>query len=669
MNRAGRPGPDPKLVFAPTTDAQAKHDAAHDAPGASPSTTALSLENMIGFTGAHRHTLLFHPRQNDVIVFAIGKVVVLSALTPPQSQRFLRGHDGEICALAMSPSGRLLASGQMGEQSPLSSSAPVCLWNVQTGALVTRFGHRSLRLRALAFSDDERWLACATDNALALWEIATGDLVTCPQRQAITAMAFGAPVPCPKARRNPSYLVYSCVDSAALIHRFDYDIKTMQYDATTRKCDAPGRGALVRCFTCCTLDETKQFLLCGSTAGDVSVFNVDVGQFRASFPVCSAGVHSLITNGDLLLAGGGDGTLSKYKGGAQQWDLVDRLELGGAVNSLSNAADGCEVIAGTASGRIYRVRVVDRLDALLVHQSPTVAVVHIAFAANRSNVFATISARGTIMVWDLADYTVVSSAQGPCQGCVVEFNNEGNGDESLLSGWADGAVRAHSIATGTMLWEIPHAVRGAVTAIAQRRRFIIVAGSTSGSIRVLDRVTRSMVAEYVAHTLAPVSAILVDCRNENIVHSCGADRRHVSYDFARRVFLAGHQIDNGHFEAVAQRRTGEAETATAISDGRIMTWDIDATAAVNVHRTSNHDPVHSIDVSRSGQFVVAGQGDDLVAVYRWGADQKFTLVGELRVHSGRIRSVRWTPDGRQIVSTGDDCCICIVNFTAPAEQP
>lgn len=73
MNRAGRPGPDPKLVFAPTTDAQAKHDAAHDAPGASPSATALSLENMIGFTGAHRHTLLFHPRQNDVIVFAIGK--------------------------------------------------------------------------------------------------------------------------------------------------------------------------------------------------------------------------------------------------------------------------------------------------------------------------------------------------------------------------------------------------------------------------------------------------------------------------------------------------------------------------------------------------------------------------------------------------------------------
>lgn len=70
----------------------------------------------------------------------------------------------------------MLASGQMGEQSPSSSSAPVCLWNVQTGALVTRFGHRSLRLRALAFSDDERWLACATDNALALWEIATGDL-------------------------------------------------------------------------------------------------------------------------------------------------------------------------------------------------------------------------------------------------------------------------------------------------------------------------------------------------------------------------------------------------------------------------------------------------------------------------------------------------------------
>ena len=31
-------------------------------------------------------------------------------------------------------------------------------------------------------------------------------------------------------------------------------------------------------------------------------------------------------------------------------------------------------------------------------------------------------------------------------------------------------------------------------------------------------------------------------------------------------------------------------------------------------------------------------------------------------HSSNVRSLEWSPDERQLVSVGNDCCICVWNF-------
>ena len=80
-------------------------------PGAG--AAALELEHVIGFTGRFQSTLQLHPRHETGLVYALGASVVLGDVTDPHEQIFLRKHDATVSALDLSPSGALLASGQL----------------------------------------------------------------------------------------------------------------------------------------------------------------------------------------------------------------------------------------------------------------------------------------------------------------------------------------------------------------------------------------------------------------------------------------------------------------------------------------------------------------------------------------------------------------------------
>ena len=114
-------------------------------------------------------------------------------------------------------------------------------------------------------------------------------------------------------------------------------------------------------------------MLCGSSVGDVSVYNVENGIFRTHFPSCSNGVYSILEVSSYIFVGGGDGTLSMFEGSDQHYRLHDRLQLDGAVTNLSPNHDATEMLVGTNSGRIYRVKTASAetpLEATLLSQSP-----------------------------------------------------------------------------------------------------------------------------------------------------------------------------------------------------------------------------------------------------------------------------------------------------------
>ena len=108
-------------------------------------------------------------------VTAVGSCAVVGDVMDPHTQVFLRGHVGALSALALSPTARLLATGERGFDSD------VCVWDLATGAVLHRFQEHDHGIAALAFSDDERLLLSAgaeQDGLLLVWDLSNGAQVT-----------------------------------------------------------------------------------------------------------------------------------------------------------------------------------------------------------------------------------------------------------------------------------------------------------------------------------------------------------------------------------------------------------------------------------------------------------------------------------------------------------
>jgi WD40 repeat protein len=103
-----------------------------------------------GFCGSILGSLCLHPNGKNYITCA-GGCLVVNDLADPHNQVFLRGHNDNISCLALSPSGRLIASGQVGE------NCDVIVWDFERKELVWRLQEHFHGISCLAFSDDEVW--------------------------------------------------------------------------------------------------------------------------------------------------------------------------------------------------------------------------------------------------------------------------------------------------------------------------------------------------------------------------------------------------------------------------------------------------------------------------------------------------------------------------------
>ena len=108
-------------------------------------------------------------------VSAVGSCAVVGDVMDPHTQVFLRGHVGALSALALSPTARLLATGERGFDSD------VCVWELASGAVLHRFQEHDHGIAALAFSDDERLLlsvGAEQDGLVLVWDLSNGAQVT-----------------------------------------------------------------------------------------------------------------------------------------------------------------------------------------------------------------------------------------------------------------------------------------------------------------------------------------------------------------------------------------------------------------------------------------------------------------------------------------------------------
>ncbi|KAF4690353.1 hypothetical protein FOZ60_000323 [Perkinsus olseni] len=313
---------------------------------APPPPAAVELDLLMGSTASrYPNVLHFLPTDANIIIMAVGAVVVMQDLSNPHEQTLLRGHDSEVCALAVCKNGRFIASGQLGSQ-----VAAVKVWSVPDKADILTLPGICGKCIGLALSDDGKFLAAAGLNQmLIVWDVSSGGeqvgsckdnpntestvlhhgcdgravSYICPSnRAALQYSGITSRIPQatdgPHGQRPPrvvraqqqhqqhqsKYVLCTAQDSLVMKHTIEFDISQMSYVLTTHKMQMPGHS-LLRNYTCGVIISGQ--LVTGTQQGELCVFSLDAMVFRASMPCCNGTVRSLAVIGGSLYVAGGDG--------------------------------------------------------------------------------------------------------------------------------------------------------------------------------------------------------------------------------------------------------------------------------------------------------------------------------------------------------------------------
>jgi WD40 repeat protein len=92
----------------------------------------VELDHAIGYSGEIHNSALLHPNRKNYLHIT-GAHVAISNLDDSPEQSFLRGHDDLVTCLAVSSTGRLVASGQQGY------NADVYVWDFESRSMMYRF--------------------------------------------------------------------------------------------------------------------------------------------------------------------------------------------------------------------------------------------------------------------------------------------------------------------------------------------------------------------------------------------------------------------------------------------------------------------------------------------------------------------------------------------------
>ena len=433
----------------------------------------MELEHVIGYTGKAGNTLHYHPTQPNTIVYGMGAVVVIQNLQDAHQQDFLRGHDNEISAIAVSTDGGLVASGQLGSVLHKGYDAPVIVWDTQGRRDVYQLLGITQGVDNLAFSADARFLAATggSNNSFYVWDMQTGEVVASKKyMKPVTSITWTA---VDTSGRRPVYTLVTATNSQVFVNVLEYQVVNMAYMMATEKCSLPASG-LVRDYVvaCVRVDHGQTSFISGTSVSDMCIFNIEQRVYRASVGISTGGVLSICASPDFVFCGSGDGTVKKLRGYDQRWTLEGEAQFEGRVISLSLSPDALDILVGTDAGNMYRL-LIDDMSVAQLNASHINQVVDISFGA-RSDIFSTLSVDGQIRLWDLSDYSVICPINvDHDEGSCLVFAKS---DDSVISGWKSGAIRAHSASNGALMWERANAHRGYTRAVAESANYIVSGG-------------------------------------------------------------------------------------------------------------------------------------------------------------------------------------------------
>eukprot|EP00164_Ancoracysta_twista_P003295 GFYU01004401.1.p1 GENE.GFYU01004401.1~~GFYU01004401.1.p1 ORF type:complete len:617 (-),score=197.08 GFYU01004401.1:136-1986(-) len=609
----------------------------------------IELEHAIGYSGNVQTSLYYHPNGNDA-VYVSGGSVVIADISDPHNQTFLRGHDDNISCLSMSKTGRLLASGQVGENSD------VVVWDFETRKPLYRLSEHDHKIQDVAFSSDERLLASVGDEwdkKMFVWDMKSGNIVS---STAIAPDPTEHIVWCGREKdikKRPTHRYVIAAAGAQQIRSWTLDPRTGEM--TSEKYNS---GSLVRDYTSLSVTDDEELLATGTSSGDFCLFHVRNRIMLHTINVCTGGIKSVLAAPNFIgsrtfFVGGGDGSITQLSEHSDEKYYDDRRCMTfGEVNALSFSPDGVELIAGTSKGYMYRVRIRD-FKHVLHAENHSDCIVGVTYPPGVSDRFATVSHDGTMRIWDAGDYSVVAKVMcnERCRPTCIAFSGE-----LVVTGWDDGRIRAYNADTGEFLWMIDNGHVAGVTAIAisNNQRFII-SGGEEGEVRVWEVRTRELISHLKEHTLRVTCVLLF----EDDMHalSCSRDRSLLAWDLRREKRLASmvQRMGAVYHAALSHDQT---RVLSVGQEKKITYWDIQEMQAIKYISPAHREEAICIAMSHNGDIYATGGTDQVVKLWDFVTGN---LLSNGVGHSGTVTSLAFSDDDRQLVSVGAEGNIFVWN--------
>eukprot|EP00439_Symbiodinium_sp_Y106_P055908 s1007_g7.t2 len=380
---------------------------------------SIELEHAIGCNVEFKRICHLHPNGKDYVK-AVGGVIIIGDLKDPHEQVFCQGHDDFITCLTVSHNGQMLASGQQGQ------NADVLLWSFDNKSQLACFQEQDHGIDALAFSHDDRFLiSCGdiVDQRVFVYDTSSRLIMAWAQlspKPSICVIAGGM-VRDIKRRDTQEYQFASCGGKNISMWHLDHvrgELLAHQVGNAFKQ---------VREYVCLAYTQDYEYLLAGTTTGDVAVILMKNRVVQNFLAVCGGGVANLVctpvASGTRFVVVGGDGTVTVIAG-SSPLDLREerQVRLDGPLTSLSLAPDaaevGCVEKMNCGSGIIdskfpspvstlgtsYLIRSKDLSIRPHSQVSPG-ALYDVAYLAGISDHFLTCSGDGLVALWDANDYT------------------------------------------------------------------------------------------------------------------------------------------------------------------------------------------------------------------------------------------------------------------------